>query len=298
MRRTTRQESIHLLGWPTETVSIQWIAAKDPPPNSSSRNCTDTTHSITIQKPHTTIFFIPGNPGLVQWYIPILADIIDRLGPGYCAFGASHAGHAIGHDTRIHANVASAAQDTTDDYNTRSLPIPWNVEGQVLHKIAFVDYVLSLHESSFNADEVSIIFLSHSIGCYFCQQLCLLRPDILQKTRLFLHLLPFICMKAPVIQQTMFNMIAKNPLCSIALLRLAMQGLACLSESTVNLILKFVTSMDDIEARDIAVKLARQPDFAKHFLELGCREIRQVPNYLEVSKIHIAFVQRLSHNIH
>ena len=68
------EETLTLLEWPSETVSIEWNADFDVP--------------------RTIIFFVPGNPGLVHWYIPMLVSLVKRLGVGYSAYAASHAGHS------------------------------------------------------------------------------------------------------------------------------------------------------------------------------------------------------------
>ena len=75
------KDVVKMLGWPTDVVSIDFAEAKPP---------------------HTYLLFVPGNPGLVGWYIPALVSILQQLGSGFAIRGVSYAGHGIAEET-VHA---------------------------------------------------------------------------------------------------------------------------------------------------------------------------------------------------
>ena len=268
IRVQTHEKTIPLLGWPTDTVSIEWT---------HQEATLDDVANPTNLQPHTIILFVPGNPGLVPWYIPMLTSMIHQLGPGYVAHGASHAGHST-KTSHIFVGDESKVKSESNASN-----VAWTMEGQIAHKTAFVDHVLEQYlldsdmddSSSRQRPDMQLIFVSHSIGCYFTQQLCLLQPDIVQRTRLWIQLMPFICMQAPWPTQRLLDAVAAYPQATIAASKLGMQLLGLLPTFIVDRILQ--ESMSDADSRTIAVQLVRQPAFAHNFFELGSREIKQVP---------------------
>ena len=74
------EERLEISGWPTDVISIEHDA------RSTNRS----------QKPNTLILFIPGNPGVIHWYIDFLSKILQTLGHGYAVKGVSYAGHGVG----------------------------------------------------------------------------------------------------------------------------------------------------------------------------------------------------------
>jgi pimeloyl-ACP methyl ester carboxylesterase len=201
-----------LLSWPSNHFAIDFII-KD--------RC---NHTIVVI-PHTVLVFIPGNPGLIEWYMDCFRQMVARLGPGFAARGVSNAGHGL---TEEIVNVAD-----TSNNKDRSTCIPWTVDGQVLHnKIAYMDLV----ENEFSDERLKYrtmdtseerntnrctmpqyIFVSHSIGAHFTQRLCMLRLDILRRTKLLIHLTPFIRMKAPSSKQALLDFLASHPITTIAI---------------------------------------------------------------------------------
>ena len=152
----------NILDWPTNTFAIDYVY-------SDRKNKVGSVSMIVPA--HTAVIFVPGNPGLMEWYLPVFCGILERLGPGYCCRGASLAGHAVTHDlVNVQAWEGSHVKNTS---------ISWTIQGQVLHKAAYLD--LLVKEDSFgtstssNNKNLQFIFVCHSIGCYFAQQLLVLR---------------------------------------------------------------------------------------------------------------------------
>ena len=226
------EDVITLLGWPTDVVKIQ----PSSPPRTPAPPCYDNprhnTHSIMTDPPHTTIlFFVPGNPGCIGWYISTLSSLVHRMNSQdrssstgttenagvVVAYGVSYAGHSPHPDrTRVTPTAASTTTTTTTDEPPRSPPqrrplqVAWTIEGQVQHKIAFYDHVMKEyttttttpqnHPSTTRASAQPsplprIIWISHSIGGHMVERILLLRKDILRQTQGVIHLMPFIRMK-------------------------------------------------------------------------------------------------------
>ena len=248
--------STSLLGWPTDAFKIDVV---DP------------------SAVHTVLIFTPGNPGLVEWYIPFFEQILQELGPGFACRGVANAGHSLCHD-----KVDVAARDES---LRKSKAIPWTVDGQSLHKCAFVDQVVHEFESKNStrqpSKQIQFIFISHSIGCHFVQRMCVLRPDILRRAVRFFHLMPFIRMKAPKGKAMILDAAAAAPNAVIRAHEYLMNGLASLPLSAVDALL--VNTMNDAKGRQVAAKLLQLPAMARNFYTLGCEEIRDVPEQFDVS---------------
>jgi hypothetical protein len=56
-----------ICGWPTDVASIDYHRVKSM---KQSNKCF----------PHTILMFVPGNPGCIGWYIPMLYEILEKLG--------------------------------------------------------------------------------------------------------------------------------------------------------------------------------------------------------------------------
>ena len=192
-----------IVGWPTETVHVFHGNGGAEPE----------------ALPRVILIFVPGNPGCIGWYTPLLVELVTKFGSGFAARGVSYAGHSGLDDL---TDVQQWQNNTSS--TERDSAIPWTIEGQVLHKIAFIDAVLSdwkdLREkyeqknpgsSTAPMSSPRFIFLAHSIGAHMVQRLCILRPDILQQTDLLVHLMPYIRMKAPRFQQKFLNLGAGTP---------------------------------------------------------------------------------------
>ena len=253
---TNRVETI--LGWPTDTVSIDFL----PPHNDNEQ----TMPPVVV---HTVLLFVPGNPGLVGWYVPMLREIVRRLGPGYACRGVSYAGHGLTDET-------VRVEDYEKSGGTRDTKVCWSVNGQVRHKIAWMDGV----QAEFSAAAASWIFVSHSIGAHMVQRLCVVCPNVLRRTVLFLHWMPFVRMDSYRHKQWLLSTVANHPQTTIGLGKQVSSRLfGNLPQSLVDAMLQ--TSVPD--GRDIAVTLLRTPTFARNFFELGLEEIRDVPQAPDVS---------------
>ena len=265
---SVKTEVISILDWPTETVSVDYVS-------SEGRDCKP-------EFPDKVLFFVPGNPGCIGWYIPSLVELVTRLGCGYAARGVSYAGHGINEEiTDVEAWMNSRERDVS---------IPWTVNGQIQHKIAFIDMVCKELEEikirkqgKARSQPPQFILLSHSIGSHMVQRLCILRPDILARTVFVVHLMPFIRMKSYRFKQELLNAIASKPETWIGVTRRILQILKVMPYSWVDLVMKSI--IDDKVGRDLAVGLVRQPCFAQNFLELGTEEVRDVPEEIDVSVV-------------
>lgn len=257
---SVKEEVVTLEGWPTEVVRV------------------DHSSSSSTKLPHTIVVFVPGNPGCIGWYTKNLVDLVQRLGSGFAARGVSYVGHS--------ANE-SLTQVERSSGGTRDVWIPWTIDGQIQHKCAFLDYILLDYKKE-KTDETSnfvsprFLFLSHSIGSHMVERLCVLRPDILDWTIGILHLMPFTRMNAASRwDQSKLDWGAAHPYTLTQAAKCGMQVLQCLPISIVDRLLKGV--MDDDKDRDLAVRLLRQPSYARNFFELGTEEIRDVPELVDVS---------------
>lgn len=113
---------INICGWPTDTVSIDHAAAREV-------------------RPHTLLLFVPGNPGVIHWYVETLSRIVEELGGGYAARGVSYAGHGVGED------VVGSDEDHAESFDgknlrekvrggakgedgRRDMSVAWTMEGQ------------------------------------------------------------------------------------------------------------------------------------------------------------------------
>lgn len=100
------------------------------------------------------LFFIPGNPGLVEFYITYL-NLIQELYPQFELFGIGHAGY-----------------QTTGgimDYNTSNHDY-YDLNYQVDHKYDIIKkYILDNYDDDVD-NTVEIYFLGHSVGAYIIQR--------------------------------------------------------------------------------------------------------------------------------
>lgn len=238
----TTSTIVALCGWPTKTCNLDFGSD---------------THT------HTVIVFIPGNPGLLEWYMRSLKQILLRLGPGYAVRAVANAGHAVESQLVQPRNTNTEAA------------IAWTMKGQIQHKACYLERLMADFPTQ------DFVFMSHSIGAYFTQQLCVLRPDILRRTKLLLHLTPFLRMGAPWPKQTIFDSAAARPQSTIRTHEPLMHLLKSLPISVVDGIL--MPAIHDKESREVTAALLRQPLFCENFFQLGLSEIREVPRKFDVS---------------
>jgi len=280
-RLVSKKEVIALLGWPTQCFAVDHRLGNG-------------VEDLTVI-PHTYVIFVPGNPGLIDWYVPFFEGMVRSLGPGYAARGVSNAGHST--DSEL-VNVSvwttnkqteySPSDESSLNKENRDTCIPWTIDGQVHHKIAFIDKILERHEQECaNRHEAtqscSFIFVSHSIGCHFTQKVAIMRPDILQRTQHFVHLMPYFRMKAPPHMQQFLDFGASVPNAIIAIHKALLSFLSVSPRFVADMAMR--RSIRDTDARNIAVDLIQQPEFAVNFFSLGLEEIRDVPEVFDVRVI-------------
>ena len=287
--RVSRQTPT-VLGWCSDAFSIDHFHHDDDHVTRTDKNNNNNSSASGIrQRPHTVLVFVPGNPGLIQWYIPMFVTLVQKLGPGYCARGVANAGHSID-PNRVNV-VAAVAENTTDSSPRRDVCIPWSVDGQALHKAAYMDLLMEEFRGSSNTNNNAatqqqqqqqlprFIFVAHSIGMHFTQRVLLFRPDIMARTQMVLGLMPFIRMHAPWQNQTFLNFAASIPETTVQIHERILRILSQLPVSVTKCLLR--SSMKDPDGLAVATQLVRQPPFARNFFLLGTEEIRDVPQCLD-----------------
>ena len=255
------KEEILVCDWPTDTV---YIHAYD-----------DSNHQINAKvQPNFVIFFIPGNPGCIGWYVRFLSEIISKIGPKYVAHGISYAGHG----TVQHQLVGFG--DLNRDF-------PWTLKGQIDHKIEFVDQLAEKYDYDGN---VRYIFISHSIGSHMVQRINILRPDILLRTSKILYLMPFIRFDPALVltQKFPLSFVANLPRrLSVGILNLASQFAANTPIRLLDEFMKGANGVECVEGRCLAIELVRQPEMASNFLTLGIEELRDLPQKFDEAAFKI-----------
>lgn len=197
--------------------------------------------------PHTIFVFVPGNPGLVDFYRDLFVQLIDRLGPGYEARGASYVGHSIEQPVAVH--------DET---------LAWTIDGQSWQQYCFVQTLPT---------EPKLIFIAHSIGCHLTQRILVWKPELLERTTQIMFLMPFIRLGTEESIQSVKRAVAGRPRLSHFVAKTALQLLSAVPYSVLDRMLTY--SMP--AGRDVTIRLLQQPAFAANFLGLGLEEIRDVP---------------------
>ncbi|KAF9432878.1 hypothetical protein BGZ76_010187 [Entomortierella beljakovae] len=105
------------------------------------------------QSHHTVLFMIPGNPGLIDYYIPFLQTVHDTCDGKIDIFGASHLGHSSG----------SHVVDPSKLYS---------LQEQVESKIAIVDKLRDMYPVG-----TRFILAGHSMGSWLALQILKARPN-------------------------------------------------------------------------------------------------------------------------
>jgi pimeloyl-ACP methyl ester carboxylesterase len=248
------EDVVTILDWPTDVVSIDYVGQR--------------------QRPHTYLLFVPGNPGLVGWYISALTSILRNLGPGFAVRGISHAGHGITEET-VHVEPYKNSSTGNSSYSQpRNVQIPWTINGQIQHKMAWMESLREVVQSP-----QRLIFLSHSIGAHMVQRLLVLRKDWRDRTSAIVHWMPFLRMEAPTMRiQMKLDTVAQHPDCFIGI---GTRLLQVTPRWVKEYILK--SHVPDPKGLVRAVDLVEHATFVTNFLELGTEEIRDMPQLPDVS---------------
>jgi len=176
----------------------------------------------------------------------------------------------------------------------RNTDIPWTIEGQVDHKIEWVDLINKEMIRLLQAKNTSgrkrpndhkhppktlpkLVFLTHSIGSHLVQRLLILRADLLAQTQTIIHLMPFIRFDPPPSQKKIISRIAQSPHLAIPFIQTLSRIASRLPPNLLDRCVERFAAIGGAGDRKLAIELVRQPAYARNWLELGMREVREVP---------------------
>lgn len=117
---------------------------------------------------HTLIYFIPGNPGLIDYYAPFLAHLRELLDSSSSSFSPSTQFHIYGQD------LAGFSDDDGHEPFTSSRK-PFDLEYQIQLALKTVEALRVVEaDGSSSGDRYyeEIILMGHSVGSYIALQLC------------------------------------------------------------------------------------------------------------------------------
>jgi len=264
---SVKRDVVEISKWPTDTISIDYC-----------HQINESNKRIIIE-PHTLILFVPGNPGCVGWYVAFLHSVVEKLGVGFSARGVSYAGHGVGEDI-VGPDDLNLKDDDASNEKQR---ISWTIDGQVEHKIQWIDQIISSSMLDSNSN-LKFIFIGHSIGCHLVQRLCVMRKDILSRTRNVIYLMPFTIFDPPIyFQKCYLNFGARTQKVALSILDVSSRLAKRIPRSILNFYLEKVAGVHDGEGREIALNLIISPAMARNFLSLGLEELRDVPQIPDVS---------------
>lgn len=312
---TERRRTIRILGWPTDVISIN--------PKVDGNSCPDyhfdeNNRDLPPSSVHTVLFWVPGNPGQHDWYNSDFIDVLSGLGQGYAIRSISHAGHGLlGKSNRGHGGgddnsiVDCRSRGKKDGTRYVSPLIPWTVEGQVLHKIACIDSLLSSiaeakrqhtiltrrrhkHQGQRYCEfvpDLKFIFIGHSFGCHVIQRMCVLRPDILERTSGFLFLMPYIRTKPSfTMDQRKLDIAGSHSELLITIGTKFSQTLRSLPDPIFRSLLRKgldVGAGEDESIMNVTEKILRNPVYPLNFFELGTEELRDIPNEIDIAALRL-----------
>lgn len=265
----TNHQVCKICDWPTDTASIAYHS------KNGDQIC-----------PHTILLFVPGNPGCIGWYLAMLHSIIQRLGKGYAARAVSYAGHGVGDDMIRVDNAMDLSEGGCQKNQASKVKqkanIAFTIDGQVEHKIKWVDSIIS--EFTSMGRDLHFIFFTHSIGAHLVQRLLILRRDILMQTKHIIHITPFHRFHPDKWWQRNFlSTVANAPSTAINVLKLFSLITSRLPPKLVDLYLEKIGGMPQEKDRKLVRELYSQSAYAHNFLILGTEEIREIP---EVHDLH------------
>lgn len=315
---TRRRRRITVLGWPTNVISIDPKVDHDGNhPHLYPRNSSGPVHTI--------LFWIPGNPGQHDWYNSDFMDVLSGLGRGYAVRSISHAAHGLsgesngGHggsdaNSIIDVKEYCSFRGRNDGARSASPLIPWTVEGQVLHKIAYIDSLLSSIEEEIRqhrqqkgkgsckfTTDLKFIFIGHSFGCHVIQRMCTLRPDILERVSGFLFLMPYIRTKPSLaLDQRKLEFGGSHPELLISIGTKFSELLRFFPESVLQSVIRTGlqsdkdsggngrgTGEDENRIANITAAILRNPLYPRNFFELGTEELRDIPNEIDMAALSL-----------
>ena len=308
---TERRHQIDVVGWMTDVISI------DPTPKYNPHHSDFRPSSV-----HTILFWIPGNPGQHDWYISDFMDVLSKLGEGYAVRSVSHAGHGLfGKMNGEYADDDAYSITDVEKYcrfgggnnQTKSVSplVPWTVDGQVLHKIAYIDQLLSsiemqnrqrhintnntsqcTDECTFESTkDLKFIMIGHSFGCHIIQRMCVLRPDILERVTGHLFLMPYIRTKPSLrIDQRKLEFGGSHSELLFGVGTRFSGIIRSFPESLFRSVIRHGLrdgGESDERIVSITTNLLRNPLYPRNFFELGTEELRDIPNEIDMSALRL-----------
>mmetsp|Transcript_20439 Transcript_20439/g.41935 ORF Transcript_20439/g.41935 Transcript_20439/m.41935 type:complete len:414 (-) Transcript_20439:369-1610(-) len=288
------ESKITICGWPTDVVLIDHCNAKHADEESALRQSSaidNRSQRRDCCKPHTLLLFVPGNPGVVHWYTDFLTQVVERLGKGYAARGVSYAGHGVGEvivgndDEHSKTDYSGNREDEGKNPKLRNMKIPWTMDGQIQHKIAWIDALidgwrkqfLSNSKSNPSKETPNFIFISHSIGAHFVQCLLLRRPDILAHTAHIIHLMPFFRFDPPPLKSFMLSHAASWYEYVVPMMTTLVNAASVFPRRWIDFYLERHVGLNCPKGRKIALDIFLNPKMMRNHLVLGLQEIRELP---------------------
>ena len=151
-----------------------------------------TSRDTVINRKTLHIFFIPGNPGTINFYIDFLCLFVKMLSlhsnfANYTEIlihGVSHANH------HLEFSMVNSDVKFLEKYSE-----VYDLEFQICHTLEFVNSILKKDSAPSNAvadGDYDIMLMGHSIGAYMVLEMMRRIPNITRSTRHLLLLMPFI----------------------------------------------------------------------------------------------------------
>eukprot|EP01036_Dinobryon_divergens_P048452 gene48452-64996_t len=138
--------------------------------------------SLDLIKRRIVFLFICGNPGTLCFYSRFLKDLYQKLISHYNKDFVAVEVHAVGH--------ANHHLKGDDDLAHEKKPLAFDLEFQILHKLAYLDEA-PLNNHLINAG-VEVIVIAHSIGAYIALTMLARHKILSLRTTHLCLLMPFI----------------------------------------------------------------------------------------------------------
>lgn len=252
------------------------------------------------------ILVLPGNPGILAWYIPLLRslarDVARRLGRTVRAHGISLAGHGTS-DDRL--RPVAGGEDGAADCRT--------VDGQVVHlERALRDLARRMRAGGTGPPLSDLVLVGHSIGCHILQRLCVSHAGRLGsgsgggfalfgslRVRHVMYLMPFIRFDPGTLPRSKSLPLVMTgrgdvpPKLLQAVIRRASRHVRDLPEDRIKAIIRNIFGGDtfvesDVErAIDVTYKYATSPDMLDNWGYLGLDEMRRIPENYDVRGLSV-----------
>lgn len=116
--------------------------------------------SASKAAPKVVVIFVPGNPGLVDYYLEFLSTIHSRLDRD-APVSVYAIGH-LGHSGTLVPSTKDVLYPISKSWGGKPCP---SLDDQVRHKVAFVDWVRGQVPQ-----ETKVVLISHSVGSYICSK--------------------------------------------------------------------------------------------------------------------------------